>query len=202
MKSRLAKLRASMVVFGVACGVAIAASDCGGTVQHTQSFPTNHREVGAKCSPTRPPGITDAGAAADSGPPDAGGPQSECAVDSDCTKSKNGRCNRGRFFGNVCTYDACFDDVDCGNLAACFCDDVKGNHCLAANCLTDSACHGLGCSPSYGTGCGPFGGVQGFYCHTASDTCVDDKDCKGGIGYCALDPKVGYWACSYSICAG
>jgi hypothetical protein len=196
--------RSAFILASVSCGIAIAASHCGGTVQHTQAFPTNHREVGASCSPTRPPGITDAGTPADAGPVDAGGfPQSQCAVDADCTKGKNGRCmSGGHLPGNVCTYDACTVDADCPSGSACFCDST-GNRCLASNCTTDATCNGLGCSPTYGTSCGPFSGYQGVYCHTSSDTCVNDKDCTAqGPGYCAFDPKVGSWACAYTMCAG
>lgn len=189
--------RRAVLTIGLVCsGVAITASGCGGTIQHTPGFPQQHRAVADACSPTRPPGNLDAGS------PDAGSiGGSNCKVDSDCTAGKNGRCMMSRV-GLQCSYDQCSQDSDCTGGAVCYCDP-GGNRCVAANCTTDSACNGLGCSPTFETSCGPFNGVQGYYCHTVNDTCLDDKDCKAtGPGYCAFDPKVGHWACGYGICVG
>lgn len=190
--------RAVLVFALVSSGIAIAASSCGGTVQHTQGFPEKHREVAQGCPTTRPPGITDAGAPSDAGPPLGG----NCKVDGDCTKGPNGRCMFvGHLGGPMCTYDACAQDSDCKGGEVCQCDGT-GNRCLAANCTTDTSCGTYGCSPTFNTSCGPYSGIQGYYCHTAADSCVNDKDCEAGAGYCAFDPKVGHWACSYGICVG
>jgi len=178
----------------------IVAAHCGGTVSHTQGFPEQHVAVAPTCPTTRPPSIVDAGPP----PGDGGVVIPGCHSDSDCTMGKNGRCMRiGNIAGDTCTYDECFTDGDCGQGKACLCS-ADGNLCLDANCQTDGDCAGLGCSPSYGTSCGPYSGTQGFYCHTPSDECVDDKDCNAGgkVGYCAYSSQAGHWACAYSICSG
>jgi hypothetical protein len=83
----------------------------------------------------------------------------------------------------------------------------QGNTCISSNCHTDADCGaGFFCSPTVDASCGSFYGVQGFYCHTCQDTCVNDSDCAAGAGspagYCAFDPSVGHWACGYGACAG
>lgn len=52
-------------------------------------------------------------------------------------------------------------------------------------------------------GCGSFYGVQGYYCHTPADSCINDSDCDPSTGgYCAFAPEIGYWACNHGECAG
>ena len=87
------------------------------------------------------------------------------------------------------------------NVTAC-----TRNTCVYSNCWTDADCRaGFFCSPTVALGCGS-SGVQGFYCHTGQDTCVDDSDCVGPAGspggYCAFDGSVGHWTCTYGACAG
>ena len=81
--------------------------------------------------------------------------------------------------------------------------------CLAGNCTVDSDCGSGGyCSPSYGTSCGAYGGVVGYFCHTAKDQCTNDDQCVDSgsgyseTGYCGYQPTTGQWTCFYSFCAG
>jgi hypothetical protein len=170
--------------------------------------PTNHRPSPPTCPTARPPGIN-----SDAGVPDAGLPTGNCSRDADCTQGTNGRClpPQHNAAGDYCTYDACATDSDCGSGKLCECGTGDGtygrtgNACLPGNCRVDSDCAGGGgfCSPTYDTSCGAYSGTVGYYCHTASDTCTNDSDCtEGGAGYCAWQPAVGKWACSYGFCAG
>ncbi len=191
--------------------LAIVAIHCGGsttgpgTPPHT---PKVHRETAMTCDDTRSPGITDAGAPADSGAPDSGLP-GQCNQDSDCTQGKNGRCGYSRI-GLQCSYDTCNADVDCANGGVCMCrtSPMDNNHCVgganAGACRVDADCGPKGaCSPSLGS-CGNYGGVQGYYCHTSNDTCTDDSECNnsGMMGYCMFETMVKKWQCSYAFCAG
>jgi len=175
--------------------------------------PTNHRPTATACSTTRPPGIdTDAGA------PDSG-VVGQCTSDADCTMGDNGRClpPGGNAAGDYCTYDACSTDGDCGTGKVCVCGTDEppygrtANACVPGNCRVDSDCGAKGyCSPTEATSCGNRSGTVGYYCHTAGDDCTNDSDCAGttdggatmGPGYCAWQPTVGKWACSYGICTG
>lgn len=109
----------------------------------------------------------------------------------------------GNRAGPTCTYDACVLDGDCGGVKVCECEG-QGNRCVDANCHTDADCDGRGCSPTFDLSCGPYDGVQGYYCHTATDECVRDSDCShdSGSGYCAFSPQVGHWVCGKAFCAG
>ena len=171
-------------------------STCSGRV------PTKHRAEATACSPS-----ADAGA-------DAGA--SACNTDADCGDAGVTRsvavlhCLQGQ-----CSTDQCVSDADCPNGGVCSCQGntrgyagaSPGNACVSANCRTDSDCGPGGyCAPTAST-CGPFYGVQGYYCHTCADACVDDTDCAGGVScfgspYCVFDPAVGHWACGTSCCAG
>jgi hypothetical protein len=90
---------------------------------------------------------------------------------------------------------------ECGGSAA---EGRYANVCLAGNCTVDSDCGSGGyCSPSYGTSCGAYGGVAGYFCHTAEDQCTNDNQCvEGGTGYCGYQPTTNQWTCIYSFCAG
>ncbi len=173
--------------------------------------PTSHRPGAIACPTTRPAGLNADGGASDAGFP--GG----CTVDSQCTSGKNGRClppNRGG--PHICSYDACFVDDDCGAGKLCTCGDTlangsdgtpmrTGSVCLPGNCRTDGDCGAGGyCSPTFDTSCGPYDGVQGYYCHTPNDACTNDDQCTDGgrAGYCAWQPALGKWACANTACAG
>jgi hypothetical protein len=173
--------------------------------------PTNHRPTATACATTRPPGVNEDGGT------DAGFPGT-CTNDSECTQGKNGRClpPQGNAAGDFCSYDECATDSDCSGGAVCQCGAAdppygrEGNTCVQSNCRTDSDCGAGGfCSPSESTSCGSRSGVVGYYCHTAADACNNDSDCTDagmGVpnagGYCAWQPMVNHWECSYGICAG
>jgi hypothetical protein len=105
--------------------------------------------------------------------------------------------------------DACLSDPDCGATGVCSCKGEtfgwahvsSKNVCVPSNCRSDSDCKAGACSPTVNFDCGSFYGVQGYYCHTAKDTCHNDSDC-GANGACAYQSTVGYWECSYGHCAG
>ncbi len=164
--------------------------------------PRAHRASVSACDHVRPPG---------SSPDPGGGPPADCMTDADCTTGENGRCNGNGHDGWRCTYDACFEDSDCGATSACECEGSfrsDANSCLPANCRTDADCATGFCSPTLGS-CGDYTGTVGWYCHTCEDECVDDDDCATGRDagifgrpYCAFDPTRGRWACQSSHCAG
>ncbi len=154
--------------------------------------PTLHRPVAVECSHDRGPGS-----------PEPGLTGAECAVDADCTAGNNGRCNgsRGGALTNYCSYDACFTDGECTLSEACRCRESTGdaNVCVAGNCLLDGDCGAGGyCSPSRGFDRINLG-VDGFWCHTRADECVDDEDCAvdgGSDARCTWFPARLHWACS------
>jgi hypothetical protein len=176
--------------------------------------PATHVATAMSCSTTRGPSMP-----GDAGTHDGG--TFGCQYDSECTDGTNGRCMGG---GQVigCNYDECSSATPCPANQICSCGTPDGtgrgpNLCLPATCQTDSDCGAGGyCSPTYGTTCGAYGGVVGYYCHTHAqlcdpDECTNDSDCKGqdagnGIstpaGYCAWDPSSSKWTCEYSVCAG
>jgi hypothetical protein len=68
------------------------------------------------------------------------------------------------------------------------------------NCRVDTDCGAQGyCSPSSGTSiCGD--SLAGYYCHTASDECIDDSDClqnpnNAGIPGCVYSTTDSHWVC-------
>jgi hypothetical protein len=134
----------------------------------------------------------------------------ECFRDSDCSAGENGRCFNSRE-NRQCTYDECFSDSECSLGGPCACGgrysgDPGPNVCMAGNCRTDADCPSTNyCSPTQGE-CGSYGGIIGYYCHTPSDTCVDDAECVGdstrGAGYCMYRPELGHWACGFGQCVG
>ena len=106
--------------------------------------------------------------------------------------------------------DECLTDADCANGGVCSCAGSTfeyahetRNLCVASQCRTDADCNNTECSPSVGD-CGTFYGVQGYFCHSADDTCARDSDCvQGGQqGYCFFSQDAGHWTCGYSFCAG
>jgi len=161
--------------------------------------PVFHRPSDSACTGSGPSGLCS-----------MGGPESECSDDSQCTTGTHGRCvDINGADGCECTYDTCGGDTDCptGQLCACHGSGefyLAGNTCLAGNCRVDSDCEcGTGyCSPSQtgafdGHQCG---GVVGYFCHTATDTCVDDSDC-GQLDSCNWSSADGRWECAMAgIC--
>jgi hypothetical protein len=134
-----------------------------------------------------------------------GGPS--CTTDSECADAGGGpRCLHGQ-----CSFDQCLVDADCAAGSTCGCANsyyggnaIHGNGCFTSNCRVDSDCGSGGyCSPSFGAYCG---GLTGFYCHKAADTCVNDTDCsctssRGGT--CHYEPTVSHWQCEAAVvCSG
>jgi hypothetical protein len=104
-----------------------------------------------------------------------------------------------------CTYDDCEHDCDCAAGSTCACHDTAymgpfGNTCVPGNCRVDADCGPGGyCSPATYGGCS----LSGYYCHTASDQCIDDSDCltstAGSVcSYLAANQRwecTGMWIC-------
>ncbi len=147
--------------------------------------PVYHRPDDSQCSQPAPAGNC----------PIMGG-NAMCTMDTQCTMGTNGRCieSGGGALFCLCTYDTCTHDTDCPMNELCACHGSPffsaGNTCTAGNCRVDSDCGAQGyCSPSHGgMNCG---GLTGYYCHTASDTCVNDSDCAPGMG---MGPQVCGWS--------
>jgi hypothetical protein len=186
-----------------------------------EHVPANHRAAeGPECPRDRAPGGLPAECAADSGVTPAG----NCQQDSDCNAGTNGRCLQVRGCYMACSYDECFRDADCSDNVPCQCRDSSSstgaNTCLVnSNCRVDDDCGPGGyCSPSQLAGCirmctvtcdlgtHCYAGTTevpcscnqncgaGYFCHTASDTCVSDCECSGKDSACTHQPDAG-WAC-------
>jgi hypothetical protein len=184
----------------IAAAIGVSLWKFGGLARAIKSAkPDSHRAQGASCPETRPPGTPN---------PEGGA----CKTDADCAAGKNGRCSSwsaGRMAPqNICTYDTCFSDKDCGT-GLCTCDG-HGNYCLGGNCRVDSDCGTNGfCSPSWSL-CSLHGPYRpnGYYCHSAKDECMKDSDCpkpkKQGYGpqatRCIYSAPVGRWTCMSETC--
>ena len=170
---------------------------CGSTTPAPATeVPPVHRSTAQACGPT-------SAAAMPLWPYDATG--RPCTSDNQCTSDAGfpGHCRNG-----ACTVDECLTDDDCANGGVCVCSTPTGgsavvnfNRCtLRGNCRVDADCGADGyCVPSAGL-CG----VDGFYCHTPADTCVDPtKDCgdscANACGYFA-DKRA--FACLSFVCSG
>jgi hypothetical protein len=163
--------------------------------------PINHRPNDSQCQTPAPAGNCPLNGGIDAGPPG-----SSCTTDGQCMSGTNGRCFEPptRVASCVCTYDVCMHDADCGAGETCACRGVpyaygQGNTCLPGNCRIDGDCGPGGyCSPSYDVG--SCSGVGGYYCHTPSDTCVDDGECGppfpgGSPPKCTYSSFAGAWQC-------
>lgn len=176
----------------VGCGQATTppdsavAGDVGGGIA-----PRVHRAVAMDCTHERAAGDAMAGE-----------PSESCSADADCAAGINGRCltTRGGAVFNYCSYDACFADTECTGGSVCRCREAPNdaNVCTVGNCVVDADC-GVGgfCSPSVAHDRINLG-VVGYYCHTASDLCLDDEDCRadGGLAKCTWFPDDARFACS------
>jgi len=154
--------------------------------------PLDHRASAVDCSHDRGAGDADPSLTF-----------AECTTDADCTAGDNGRCVRsqGGALTNYCSYDLCFADGDCAASQVCGCRAVArdANTCLGGDCVIDPDCGaGAYCSPSRGFDRINYP-VVGYYCHSSSDECVDDADCRvdaGGDARCTYFPDRTHWACS------
>jgi hypothetical protein len=162
--------------------------------------PQNHRSAAETC-------VAERGTlpVPDSCLADSGSQFTRCLSDSDCRAGSNGRCSaRPTTCITNCSYDSCSADSDCGVHVPCHCrtspTDFSNSWCVSgSNCAIDSDCGPGGyCSPSLVgilggcTGCG-----TGYFCHTASDRCVDDADCTSrNSTTCAYNVPSGSWTCA------
>jgi Cys-rich repeat protein len=165
--------------------------------------PENHRAQANACSAPRAPGTPNPS-------PPAGAP---CTKDPDCTAGQNGRCENNPIgapepLSNACSYDQCATDADCGGPKVCDCRNAgarDANVCVAGDCRVDLDCGaGRWCSPSATdvapsclTGIEP--GSIGYFCHTSSDECTDDRDCPSGEK-CLFLVAAMHWACVQKRC--
>ena len=155
---------------------------------------------------------------------------STCSSDSQCIDGVNGRCFpwEGLVGPGGCSYDECFSDSNCGARTPCLCrsssTDNSANICdVGGNCAVDSDCGPGGyCSPSMETcySTNPeavvegrnYGGPNPYYCHTASDLCINDSDCASldsGTATtsscptytpCAYNAQDNRWECTQLVC--
>lgn len=196
-------------------------------VAGSTKVPLNHRSASASCPSQRGPGPSCATTICASQPYPSGVATPSCASDSQCTGGKNGRCFpfEGLVGPGGCSYDECFSDSDCGARTPCLCrssaTDNSANACdVGGNCAVDSDCGPGGyCSPSMGScpSAAPevevqdnYAGPSPYYCHTASDQCVNDSDCAspdagtasslGTSTLCAYNTQDKRWECTQITC--
>jgi hypothetical protein len=175
-----------------------SSSGATGGAQTSLPLPVEHRASAQPCTAERPP--VNAGAMS---------MEDKCDKDSDCTKGKNGRCVRPFPQNNICSYDECTEDKDCGASRACACrlqSEFSANKCFFGNCVVDADCGSGGyCSPSaidVPSNCRmdlkP--GSIGYFRHTAKDECTNKSDCKGDRSYCIFSADVLHWVCFNPTC--
>jgi hypothetical protein len=157
----------------------------------------------------------DAGEPAQSYDGSAGGSVSSddggfCSTPDTCPACANGlqrRCitGGGTLSHNFCGCDECNSDQDCSPTTVCNCGGTRGqqgsfgNQCIPANCRVDSDCGPGGfCSPSWFSYFG-YMVIDGYYCHTPRDQCLNDADCPTGCSYYLPG---GFWKCFVPGIAG
>ena len=131
-----------------------------------------------------------------------------CEAHADCSEGPNGRCiytpeDFEDYARSECLYDFCQSDDDCNELEVCLCGKMK-SRCHGGNsCQVDADCGENGyCSPTYWHNDNQDSMVlTGYFCHTANDECIDDKDCPrrpdSDFSTCAFSQQLGYWRCEY-----
>jgi hypothetical protein len=121
-----------------------------------------------------------------------------CFGDSDCLDNVPCDCRGGASdtSANEClTTSNCRVDADCGPGGFCSPSEVH-NFCFCpspALCTPGTtACYAgtTQVSCACGDACG-----HGYFCHTKTDSCVDDRDCASGET-CNYDTTVGRWDCA------
>ncbi|MGH7285393.1 MAG: hypothetical protein ACRELY_28050, partial [Polyangiaceae bacterium] len=144
--------------------------------------PQNHFPTTPTCRTLRPPVMPDPPDAGDGGFSSCPDPNAPCcASDHDCVDGgagkTNGRCVH--IFYTECNWDGCVTSSDCASDQSCICasdDPSDMNRCAPSNCRSDADCGSGGyCSPTVSACFG--GGVDGIYCHTPDDKCLNDSDC-------------------------
>ena len=177
--------------------------------------PLQHRSTSASCPSQRGPGPSCVTTSCVSQPYPSG-VATTCSSDSQCTDGVNGRCFpfEGMIGPGGCSYDECFSDSGCGAKTLCLCrsssTDNSANVCdVGGNCAVDSDCgQGGYCSPSMEAcpSAAPeievqdnYAGPNPYYCHTASDLCINDSDCAprdAGTNTTSSCPQ--YTPCAYN----
>jgi hypothetical protein len=179
--------------------------------------PLQHRSTPASCPSQRGSGPPFCAGGTCTSQPYPSGVPTTCSTDSQCTHGANGRCFpwEGLVTAGGCSYDECSTDSDCGARTPCLCrsssTDNSANMCdVGGNCALDSDC-GLGgyCSPSMETcySTNPEAEVEGrnrgnpnpYYCHTASDLCINDSDCAPLDAGTATTSPLAYTPCAYNV---
>jgi hypothetical protein len=198
--------------------------DAGTTLVGDAEVPVNHRAAPACCPARRgpaPPGQPYPHCPGPAGTVCPSETATTCSSDSECTAGANGLCFpwEGLVGAGGCSYDECFTDSNCGPKTPCLCrsssTDNSANSCdVGGNCAVDSDCGPGGyCSPSPEMFPNPnvCWGSQPYYCHTASDLCINDSDCApldagpppplGPRYACAYDAQDNRWQCTMAVCA-
>jgi hypothetical protein len=177
-------------------------ADAGTHVDAGPRVPKNHRPSATACPTGR--GTGNSPPLSPDCPLDGG--LVDCVSDTDCSGGKNGRCFPDHFHCSTgCQYDDCFTDSDCSGNAPCDCrasaSDADQNFCVTGSgCRVDADCGDNGyCSPSLVYAfCECDNCEHGYFCHTPSDTCVDDSDCDKS-GTCNYDQLAQRWQCDYCL---
>jgi len=130
----------------------------------------------------------------------------ECGSDSDCLGNAPCLCrgSNSDTSANTCATESnCRVDADCG--AAGFCSPSLLGPC---NCVSETFCDAS--STGACTVTGPDGVTKsvpclctgkcgnGYFCHTANDSCLNDADCAQGT--CKFDLISKAWMCTRVIC--
>lgn len=121
-----------------------------------------------------------------------------CNSDADCPGGVPCDCRKdaSSFVANTCvTNSNCAVDADCGLEGFCS-PSLIGILCVCPStdlCPDSAACYAGGTQVpcSCGDACG-----HGYFCHTPSDTCMEDSDCDSGDS-CSYDRLAGRWRCTY-----
>lgn len=117
-----------------------------------------------------------------------------CQSNSDCQNSES--CLLGTS-GECACVKTCSSNEDCSAGESCSCGSAtqagetvnRQTTCVPSNCSTDSECSSnLSCGVSVDS----CGNVDGFFCHTASDTCTTNSDCGNGK-ICRSEGTI--WSC-------
>jgi hypothetical protein len=165
--------------------------------------------VGCKTSPTTPESHRASDVPCPLGAPVSTAP---CDASAQCPALANVACLAYDDAGiaRYCNADACHTDVDCADAGVCLCGSpatstaiATPNACLSGgNCRVDSDCtQSHYCSPS-SVGCGM---TFSYFCHTPSDDCANDTDCRSEQ-FCQYAPGsggTGKWTCvNAGACGG